>query len=170
MEITDTLRLERFENANEIQKKLYAGSDIGFSLQKLASRFSIPDSVYVDFVTIFGDIVLGFYPITSLEQNLKNNPSVSPFVSEALTTELSKLLQPLMEEGPNEYSTLNTSVQEDVEEIEKILHQISPVRTMASDSGQPLPPPDTTYSSMQSAILREGKGQQINPTRWDSEN
>jgi hypothetical protein len=59
---------------------------------------------------------------------------------------------------------------EEIAETEAALNSINPIRTMATDSGQPLPTTDTIYSSMQSAILREGKGQQTNSPRWDSEN
>lgn len=163
MEITDTMRLERFEAGSVIQKHLYASPEIGSTLMGLASRFGITQELYKDFVTIFGDTVLGFYPITALAQNLKGSPSLSSLVTDELVAELQKLLRPIVETStsiePKPTPTPTSSIEEDLAEIEKSLHQISPVRTMASDGKQIgySSTKEDTYSSSQSNIIDENK-------------
>lgn len=162
MEITNDMRLERFEAGSVIQKNLYASPEAGSALREIATRFSIPEETYRDFVTVFGDIVLGFYSPTALEKNLRDNPNLSALVSLPLVSELQKLLKPLLETGVVVQAAESVGPERVATEVTNSTtapETVSPLRTMATDGAQVgyQSADEPVYTSVQSALLNESK-------------
>jgi hypothetical protein len=162
MQINNDMRLERFEKGTVIQQNLYASPEAGRALYELSTRFGIPEESYLDFVTVFGDIVLGFYAPTALEKNLRENPKLSSLVSLPLVSELQTLLKPLIDTdvaitsvGSEEPTTVATEIAETEAELDKL----SKLRTMATDGAQVgyQSTDEPVYTSVQSALLNESK-------------
>lgn len=156
------MRLERFEKGSVIQKNLYASPEIGSTLLALATKFGIPKESYLDFVTVFGDIVLGFYAPTALEKNLRENPKLSSLISLPLVSELQSLLKPLIDTDVLVESVVGNepaAVATEIAETEAELEKLSKLRTMATDGAQVgyQSTEEPVYTSVQSALLNESK-------------
>lgn len=74
-------------------------------------------------------------------------------MNNALPTEIQRLIVETANEIFSVDGNATDNLESDISEMENSLHTI---RTMSTDSA-PAPQPESTYSSMQSAILNEGK-------------
>lgn len=102
--------------------------------------------------------------IVSISNRILNITSDSELVDDleqlGISSESIAKAKAFVEQKPEiKEDTPTTSIAEDLAEIEKSLHQISPVRTMASDGKQIgySSTTEDTYSSSQSNIIDENK-------------
>lgn len=182
MEINDTQRDQSYATATEEQRYLYANPESGTRLWAIAEKYHLTEgSSYLTFVTIVGDVVLGLRNRTELPTVLSDNLNLSfeqaikitgdliDFIDHPNNTESSA--EEINQVVENSTQEISDDLSSDIAETEATLKAIPHIRTMASDMSQSQANKESTFSSTQEAILKEGRtDSDKNTTQWGKVN
>jgi hypothetical protein len=135
--------LAAYNQASQNIKNVIDSEEIGLFVDTLA----VDPSLKSKFLVIISNRILDLIPDSELISQLEQIGFAEPekiaqiknFVTLKTTT-----------------TTANT-ISSEIAEAEAVLETLSPIRTMAGDSRHTPAPAESTYTSMQSAILGEGK-------------
>jgi hypothetical protein len=163
MIISEKQRDEVFEKASGVQKFLCSHPDSGEALRNIAEKYDLIErSIYKKFAILVGDFILELQDIDQGAALIQNELGVSEQAAQLIQADIKNFLAPLYTEGwtaPIE-QTVDTvpDISTEILEAERQMDSLQAVRTMSTDSAAlPVPQPEQTYSSVQSAILNESK-------------
>ncbi|MEZ4194892.1 MAG: hypothetical protein R3B53_00630 [Candidatus Paceibacterota bacterium] len=149
MEITDTERDSRYENATPTQKQLYSSSEAGASLSAIAQKYDLSSAdIYRKFAITVGDFILGFYRSEDFALVLEQNVGLSTQMSALVAVDVKEFLSPLITATTDNVPLPNSVT-----------------------SGIAQPQQENVYTSTQAAILTEKPtGNFSAGAKWESEN
>ena len=87
------MRTEKISTLNEIRLHMYSSKETGDTLKPIREKHNI--SIDSNFVDIIGDIILGFYPKSSLPTLLMQEIGISKEEADSTASELASFLKPI---------------------------------------------------------------------------
>lgn len=173
---TIKLLQDRLAIVPEEVSKLILSGEIELIVIKLKSDFSLSDVQAAQLSNEIVLTVLFFYPTSTLTKRVIDSTNVAPDIATSIYNSVDKaIFAPLksiydMLPATDKENKILDTVQEkeviadtqkdltsDIAETEATLKAIPHVRTMAEDMKQSQAAKETTYSSTQEAILKEGR-------------
>lgn len=154
MEITDTERDSRYENATPIQKQLYSSSEAGTKLSAIAQKYDLSSTdVYRKFAITVGDFILGFYKPEDFALVLEQTVGINSQMATLLAVDVKNFLAPLSSSSQIQHQETSASaVENHLPEITGSVHPPAPTPIIGAIEQ---PPSETVYTSTQAAILTE---------------
>lgn len=152
MEISNEQRDQAYEKASEQQQYLYASPASGSRMRNIANKNGIVSAEqYKNYALVVGDVILNLRNRSELPTALSQTLGISTEQSIKITGDLIDFFD------QSDKTDTNEELASDIAETEATLRAIPHVRTMAEDMKQTQASKETTYTSTQETILREGR-------------
>lgn len=169
MTISREQRQQAESLATPVQLSLYSEPEAGAILWSIATRFNLTERKdYSIFVSMVGDIILGFYKVSDLpvliNASLTNLTSIQ---QQVLAQEITTFLEPLSNASAMAASAV---LETEIVETEKAFASIQGIRTMANDITHIQAHDEPVHRSNQEDILNQKQVPVAPPAnRWETD-